>query len=720
MATTADPRLAPTHDIGHGVGLGSTSGYPWDPSEWTPELAWPDNVRVYDRMRSDAQVKSVYNAVSLPIRRSLWRLDPNGAPDAAARLIATDLGIAIHGEDVPLAPLRRRQSFDWASHIREACLQLIYGHMPFEKRFEIRDDNLAHLVRLGVRMPPTIAKINAERSGELLSIEQYPSGIPGDVGPLLVIKADRLVMYSHERVGGIWQGQSMLRSAYRPWILKDRLIRVDAMKHERNGMGIPTISTPPGATPGQIAEANRIASQIRAGEYTGGAIPNGGELKLVGVSGTLPDTIGSIKYHDEQIAREALAQFLELVTSSHGSRALATSLIDFFIMALQSTADEIASTFNEQVIEPWVDWNWGENVPAPRLIPGEIGEDHSITAEALSALVTSGALEPDPALDAWLRENYRMPSRDASTPWERPTVTPGAAPEAPASVQAGRRRPKVDARLSAGNTSSAPKWAGKKYLKALVGFYGPGIAQALTGLLDPDAAAAAYYATEHVATVTTDTTALLEVVRTMYGEAYLAGYHAGDVELHGVGVSPAPAPWELHVQAAAGDGALIDWADWTPGSNDAAALLAANDQGGGIAQLLHDAAIVIQGIEDTTLDDIGDLLADAVAQGLSVTQAAKEISDLLDDPDRAEMIAQTEMARAMTTATLDSYAENGVAGKVWLLSDGACDLCQENDADGEIGLDEDFTNGDPPVHPYCVCAVAPVVGDQVGEEGDDA
>jgi Protein of unknown function (DUF935)/Phage Mu protein F like protein len=708
--TTTDPQAAPRHDIGHAVGTGWSSGYPWDPSEENAALTWPLNVAVYDRMRRiDAQVKSVYNAVSLPIRRCLWRIDPNGAPDDAVRLISTDMGLPILGDDTPPRPLRSRQSFDWQTHIREAVLSLIYGHMPFEKRFEIRDDGLAHLVRLSVRMPPTIAKINTERSGDLVSIEQYPSGVPGDVGPNLVIPVDRLVMYSHEREGGIWQGQSMLRSAYRPFVMKERLVKVDAMKHERNGMGIPFVFAPQGASDAQMKDLNQLASKLRAGEYSGGAIPHGADIKLKGVEGQLPDTIGSIKYHDEQIAREALAQFLELVTSSHGSRALANSLIDFFIMALQSTADEIGSTFNEQLIEPWVDWNWGEDVPAPRLIPGEIGEDHSITADALAQLVTSGALEPDPNLDAWLRENYRMPARDEKTPWERPTVKPGAPVEAPATVAAGRADPKVVRAASPGNTEQAPTWKGKRYLKALVGHYGPPIGQALTALVDVDQAAIAWYTTGTLG-VAVDDTELTDTLLEAWGEAYLAGYHAGDLMLHGAGVPPAPAPWSSTVHAAAGDAAsIIDWATWTPGSNDAAALLAANDQSGGLAALLHNAGIVIRGIVDTTLDRIGNLLGDAVDQGLSVTSAAKSIREFLGDNTRAETIAQTEMARAMTAATLESYATNDVQGKQWLLSDGACELCITNDDDGELALDDDFTNGDPPVHPSCVCAVAPVV-----------
>jgi hypothetical protein len=49
----------------------------------------------------------------------------------------------------------------------------------------------------------------------------------------------RLVMYANEREGGNWRGQSLLRSCYKNWLLKDRLLRVDTGTIERNGMGVP-------------------------------------------------------------------------------------------------------------------------------------------------------------------------------------------------------------------------------------------------------------------------------------------------------------------------------------------------------------------------------------------------------------------------------------------------------------------------------------------------
>lgn len=235
-------------------------------------------------------------------------------------------------------------------------------------------------------------------------------------------------------------------------------------------------------------------------------------------------------------------------------------------------------------------------------------------------------------------------------------------------------------------------------------------------MLDPEQVAQSFVggrltASEFVLHLQLDTTELEDVVRECWGEAYLAGYHAGDLMLAGAGVSPTSAPWDDGAIAAAAPtpDSTIDWGAWTPGSNATAAQLIADDPSSGLAALLHKAAITIDGIQGTLLQDLSNVLAGAADAGASVSETAKRISDLIGDPVRAERIANTELARAMTSATLDTYATNGVRQKEWILSEGACPLCEENAEDGSIDIDEDFTNGDPPAHPGCVCAVGPVV-----------
>ncbi len=402
----------------------------WAPSdeEDTPELQWPKNVEVYDRMRrQDAQVISVLRAVTLPIRRTSWRLDPSGARDEVVQLVADDLGLPIQGQE-DRAVLRTRDRFSWPDHLRLALLMLTFGHSPFEQVYRIDDAGRARLRKLGWRPPRTLSQIDVAADGGLVAIEQH--GATG--GTKHRMDVDRLVMYVNEREGGNWLGQSLLRPAYKFWVLKDRLLRVGAQTVDRNGMGVPTYEAselPEGLTPeeyekrakAEIDAGLKLAQGLRSGANAGASVPHGAKLTLQGVTGTLPDAEKWIRYYDEQIARAVLAHFLNLGTET-GSWALGSTFADFFTLSLQTVAKDIAEVSNQHVVEDLVDLNWGPEEPAPRIVFDEIGSRHPATAQAIKALIDCGAITPDAALEQHMRTTYGLPAADPST--ARPTTTP--------------------------------------------------------------------------------------------------------------------------------------------------------------------------------------------------------------------------------------------------------------------------------------------------------
>ena len=60
---------------------------------------------------------------------------------------------------------------------------------------------------------------------------------------------------------------------------------------------------------------------------------------------------------------------------------------------------------------------------------------------------------------------------------------------------------------------------------------------------------------------------------------------------------------------------------------------------------------------------------------------------------RSELIARTEVGRAIDSAALQCYRDNGVQYKHLLLSPGACDICKDAAEDGDIPLDAPFSSG---------------------------
>jgi hypothetical protein len=255
----------PTGEIGYATegytGTGDPQAF-WQTAEETPELIWPLSVRVFRKMaRQDAQCTSVEKAVTLPIRRTAWRIDPAGARDEVTQHIATDLGLPIKGAGDEVAA-RRKGRFSWSEHLVAALRCLRYGHSFFEQSYSVDDAGLFHLHRLGERPADTISEIKVDRDGGLYSITQFGMGTGARV---LEIPVNRLVAYVNEREGGDWTGVSLLRPAYKHWLIRDRLLRVQAQTIERNGMGVPVYIAGPEDGPEEIAAGKRIAQSYKSG-----------------------------------------------------------------------------------------------------------------------------------------------------------------------------------------------------------------------------------------------------------------------------------------------------------------------------------------------------------------------------------------------------------------------------------------------------------------------
>ena len=386
-----------------------------DEAEETLELRWPDSVKVYDRMRrQDPQVMSVLRAVKLPIQRTAWRLDGTGCDPAVTAFVAGELGLPILGQD-PTPVLRTRDRFSWAEHLRLALLKLDYGHSVFEQTYRLDGDRV-RLRKLGWRPPRTIAGFEVARDGGLVAVKQRVDGLKD-----VEIPVSQLVVYVQDREGGNWAGTALLRPAYKPWLLKDDALRTQAMTLKRNGLGVPLYTAGPdpadldldaarAQVEAELEAGSKLATEWRAGDESGAAIRNGAKLELNGVKGELPDADKPIRYHDEQIARAVLAHFLNLGTET-GSWALGSTFADFFTLSLQTVALDVADTATMHIVEDLVDLNFGETVPAPRVVFDEIGSRHPATAEAIKLLVDAGVIERDDDLERYMRTIHGLPAK---------------------------------------------------------------------------------------------------------------------------------------------------------------------------------------------------------------------------------------------------------------------------------------------------------------------
>ncbi|MGR6579276.1 phage portal protein family protein [Rhodococcus qingshengii] len=407
----ADTKNAvPTTELGYVNGRAENAQY-WDEDEKVPELQWPQSVHMYARMGSeDGRIASVLEAIMLPIIRTQWSVEENGADEEVTTFVAQNLGLPISGAEA-VTKDRIRGRFSWSEHLQEALQFLQFGHSFFEQRYRVVGEGKNArfcLHKLAPRPQDTISQINVALDGGLVSIKQTPPAQTtgkawADTDPIPV---SRLVAYVRNRKSGVWSGSSLLRPAYKHWLLKDELIRIQAATARRNGMGVPVGTAAEDDQP-EVDRMQKIASGFRGGMKSGIGLKPGEKMELLGVLGNLPDMQQAIDYHDKQIALAGLAHFLNL--DKGGSYSLASVLNDTFVQSVQTVAELICNIANAHVVEDLVDINFGPDVPAPRITFEAIGSRQDATAAALVMLRQAGLLDDDDLLKVAVRQKFGIP-----------------------------------------------------------------------------------------------------------------------------------------------------------------------------------------------------------------------------------------------------------------------------------------------------------------------
>lgn len=416
--------MAPLHEIGIGDPghlmpfwpINSTQRQ-WEAtsSEANYDLRFPWSVDVYDRMsRTDGQVSAVFKAITLPILRANWDLNVDGVRDEVVAHVREDLALPEIGQS---APRNRISSVVWTDHLREALRALIYGFAVFEQTYEVDttgDVPVVHLKKLAPRLASTVLRILVDSDGSLAAVVQKPPlwawNITGNTAEAkwwgIVLPVANIVMYSHEREGADWYGRSILREAYKDFLLKDQFVRLNAQGIERNSMGVPVYHL---ADESRRSQAEQIVQDFRAGATAGLVIPAGDSIELLGVTGSVRDALPSIQYHDQAISKASLAMFLDL-GHDRGAQNLGSTFISTFIKSLQSLADWIASTATEYIIRDLVVNAYGPDEAYPRLMSGDLAEQQVLAPADIALLVTAGAITKDASLDEWLRKSGGLPA----------------------------------------------------------------------------------------------------------------------------------------------------------------------------------------------------------------------------------------------------------------------------------------------------------------------
>jgi hypothetical protein len=269
--------------------------------------------------------------------------------------------------------------------VKETLSMLVYGFAPLEIVYKRRmpsagdpaessrfSDGRIAWAKWAIRTQDTVYRWEFDGdTGRLLGVVQKTEDKPE-----AFIPAEKLLLFRASTKRGNPEGRSILRSAYVSWFFKKRIREVEGIGIERDLAGLPVLTAPENedwwnpnddnaAT--KLAYARALVTRLRNDEEAGIVLPFGTKLELLGGQGAGKkiDTNAVITRYDQRIAMTMLADFILIGHEQVGSKALASTKLDAFTLALTAFLDHIEDLINRVAVPRlWKLNGWPlENVP---------------------------------------------------------------------------------------------------------------------------------------------------------------------------------------------------------------------------------------------------------------------------------------------------------------------------------------------------------------------
>lgn len=421
-----------------GAGTQITGGQIRD-LELSPEVRgnlWygtPSKLGIGRQMMRDAHVRSAVAMIADPIRTADWGVLPAGDDPVDLEVADFVRYCTFERADVPFDSLCEStlgylvDGFS-VQEVTEAVAPIS------KKRFPLHPGNGQAFVYSGVfeRQANTIEKFSQQkaRPNRLASVWQRLSGGDVEGGDLVEIPSDRLLRLTWEQRGASFTGMAPLRSAYGPWKIKQLLTVIDAIRHERQGMGTPAVKCPQGASTEQRKEAEEIAYSISANERGYVTLPFGYELVWIS-GGQSTGMDAAIERCNRDIAFNMGSgfQLLGLQNNAPGSHALASTQAGRLDLRIEVHAMVVQTMLNKGFdgwswVERLVRNNYGADVDLPTILPRNLPtKNWAALMPVIQGLVGSKILTADDALEDFVRTVLRLPRRGGDArETEKPTA----------------------------------------------------------------------------------------------------------------------------------------------------------------------------------------------------------------------------------------------------------------------------------------------------------
>lgn len=351
------------------------------------------------KMRFDPQVKACLLVLKLPILQVDWSLNAD-----------TEEGQQIAKWCEKMLSEYMDDSMEY--YTREILTALDFGRSITEKVWQLKnvpvDPDNAESSKTEDRIVPAKLKTYDPRN---IKIKIHPKTmkLEGAVQVVdnkeVLIKADKLIVYSHEKEFGNYNGEAALRAAYKPWVIKEFLQRFWNIALERYGTPLTSMNVPQGGT---LKKAIQLMDMIKT--KSGIPLPDGYELEVHNLANTGMSFKEAIEYQDIQIARAMLIPDLVFSNSGGGAYALSKTHAGFFEMRLNGISQEIGDMYTKYLIKPMVQYNYGEVREYPLFKFANVGQDDlTQLTNMISQMITGKVIAPS---EAWIRERLGMPAPD--------------------------------------------------------------------------------------------------------------------------------------------------------------------------------------------------------------------------------------------------------------------------------------------------------------------
>jgi len=373
--------------------------------EYLADLKGTKAMKIYDKMRrSDPRIKMVLSAVKNPIKSADWYVGLKEESEQAERQKELIEEILFHGLNK-----------SWKKTLHEILSMIDFGYSAVEvtHRIVLKNKNVGpHVGLKSLKLigQKTIERFNVNKDGTLRSITQYSTG---DVGKNVDVPSEYVLHFSIDKEGDNYEGISMLRPCYGPWLRKNNALKQESVGNQNFSTPIPVMTVPDGEQNSDQYRNAIIFLENYSKNLASYLIkPQGYDLTLVTNTFDSSKIRETIKAENEEIAFAFLANFLNLGSGSGGSYALSNDLSDFFSSSLEFIAEEIIETMNLKLIPDLIKLNFPNQECLVELkVSGIADRAGKEFAEVINLLTISGQLSKDEEIEEYLRKKYKLPKK---------------------------------------------------------------------------------------------------------------------------------------------------------------------------------------------------------------------------------------------------------------------------------------------------------------------